>query len=659
MDNNDLFKATKKFLKHKIKEIIYNNEIKLNSNSEGKFIQIIKDNLNNDRIIKYIIKIISYNIKSSKNIIIQNKTYELFLLLIKNLSKKDIEKNLTLLLIILQENINLYSIEIAYELILQKIGKFESKIFEILNGFCIHNIKKNEIKTQKQALLCYDKLILNYENCVEDKNIILKSFIDNIIFNLKIESVINIYQLMVCLNHIVCISKDKFNNYIELTIYYIMNNLFMNDNNIKSITLEIINNIIKFNKDKIEEGIKNELIKNFKKLLDDKLITDINIKKIILSILNKLNINFDIYNDELKKEEEISEDILEQKLENENFEKITKRNNLELKRKNNKINKKNKTKKWEIKIEDDKHNYKKINKLKQNKIHNKNVKIEILVKNNPIDENKILNRQITPLNKYKRKIGEEEFNEKKKKKFISTYLNEDEYINPIQMWYNIDKNSRKNIKKTKLLDNDKNKITIDESINSSQINIINQSKEEPKLELILKDIIEISKNQNLITERIISLEKNTYNKLSFYDSRIDELAKKVFSNELINNKYKIIYPTNAINEKLILFLNNNEANESINLLLDIIEEQMIEIDNNLIEDVINKIIGFLEQDIFIHESINFIKKVFMKNKMRFQLNTIKRLLSAFDRLLMNKNRLMNEDSLDISLIISLINIDKI
>ena len=653
MDNNDLLKATNNFLKYKIKEIIFNNDVKLNSNSEEKFIEMIKDNLNNDKIIKYIIKIISYNIKSAKNENIKSKAYDLFSLLIKYLSKKDIEKYLTILLIFLEENINSYSIEISFELILQKLGNFELKIFEILNGFCIHNIKKNEIKTQKKALLCYDKLILYYENCNEDNNMILKSFMDNIIFNLKIESVINIYQLMICLNHIICISKDYFKNFIELTIYYIINNLFMNDNNIKFITLEIINNIIKFNKDKIEDGVKNELIKNFKKILNDKLI-DINIKKSILNILNKLNINFDINNNSSIKEEKINEVILRQEFENENYEKNNHEINI-----NNKINKKTKTKKVEIKIDNDKQNYKKINKLKQNRIHNKNVKIEILVKNNPIDENKILNRKTTPLNKYRRKIEEEEFDENKKNKFISTYLNEEEYINPIQMWYNIDKNSRKNIKQDKLPEKNNNKITIDKSINNSQINIINQSKEEPKLELILKDIIEISKNQNLLAERIISLEKNTIHKLSFFDSRIDEIEKKISSNELINNKCKIIYPTNAINEKLILFLNNNETNESIYLLVDIMEDQMIDIDNNLIEDVINKLIGFLEQGIFIHESINFIKKVFIKNKMRFQLNTIKRLFSSFDRLLMNKNMLSNEDSLDISLIISTINIDKI
>ena len=40
----------------------------------------------------------------------------------------------------------------------------------------------------------------------------------------------------------------------------------------------------------------------------------------------------------------------------------------------------------------------------------------------------ILNRKTTPLNKYRRKIEEEEFDENKKNKFISTYLNEEEYI---------------------------------------------------------------------------------------------------------------------------------------------------------------------------------------------------------------------------------------
>ena len=166
--------------------------------------------------------------------------------------------------------------------------------------------------------------------------------------------------------------------------------------------------------------------------------------------------------------------------------------------------------------------------------------------------------------------------------------------------------------------------------------------------------------QNFLAEKIILLEKNTLSQISYYDSKIEELENKFpIEEDLLDNNYKIIYPSNVLNEKLISFLNNENSDESIYYLLGITEEQIINIDNNLIGDVVNKLIDFLDQGIYIHECISFIKKVFIRNKMRFQLNIIKRLFSSFDKLLLNKKNLSNEDSLDISLILSYINIDKI
>ena len=301
MNNNNLSKLIKKNLKDYINDIINNNEENSNKIKEDKFIEIINLNINNDRVIKYIIKIISFNIKTSKNATIQKKYYELFILLIKNFSREDTIRYLTSLLLVLQENMNIFQINICFEFILKNLEKIELKIFEILNGFCIHNIKNNEKNVQKEALLCYEILINNYDNIIENKTEILKSFVDNIIFNLKIDNISNKYQLLVCLNQIIFESKDKFEKYVELTVHYIKDNLLINDNNIKSITLNIINNMIQFNKEKILE-LKNELYNYFKKLLEDKSL-DINIKKFILEILNKLDIN--IENDNICKKEEI------------------------------------------------------------------------------------------------------------------------------------------------------------------------------------------------------------------------------------------------------------------------------------------------------------------------------------------------------------------
>ena len=670
---SNLSKIIKNNLKSNIRDIINNNEENTNNIKGDKFIEIINLNINNDKVIKYIIKIISFNIKTSKNESIKKKYYELFILLIKNFSREDTIKYLTNLLLFLQENINIYPIEIFFELILKNLEKIELKLFEILNGFCIHNIKKNEIKIQKEALLCYEKLINNYDNFIENKNEILKSFLDNIILNLKIDNINNKYQLLECLNTIVFVSKDKFEKYVELTVHFIKDNLFINDNNIKSITLNIINNIIQFNQEKILE-LKNELYNYFVKLLEDKSL-DINIKSNILEILNKLNINYNENNIDNNEEiDNLIDDFLDKNGKEKNTissQDIKNGLNEFLKEEEiNEINIKNKIINKDLKIEINKGIDPNLNKIKSKRKYNKNknVKVEIYFKKNPNLEKKIVKREYTPLNTYKRKIENhlQLFNDSskiqnQKYKFISTYIDEDEYLNPIKLWNNFDNinKSKKNLLK-QIPNQNVEKIRIDKSINNSQINIINQSKEEPKLELIINEISKISEMQNFLAEKIILLEKNTLSQISYYDSKIEELENKFpIEEDLLDNNYKIIYPSNVLNEKLISFLNNENSDESIYYLLGITENQIIDIDNNLIGDVVNKLIDFLEQGIYIHECISFIKKVFIRNKMRFQLNTIKRLFSSFDKLLLNKKSLSNEDSLDISLILSFINIDKI
>ena len=626
MENSNLSKMERNWFKINIKEIV--NNCVDEDIMEKKFNEIIINNINNDKIIKYIIKILSFNIKAEQNENIKIKYYKLFLLLIKNLSKEDIIKYLTNLLLFLQENINFISIEISFELILNNLQNFKLKTFEILNGFCIHNMKQKDNKIQKKALLCYEQLIMNYNNCIENeyKYDIIKSFIDNIMINLKNDIFIEKYQLLVCLDRIINTIQDKFINFIDSTILYILNYLLINDNNIKLISLNIIYNIIKYNKEKTKE-YKNIIKDNLIKVIKEGSL-DINIKSKILEIFKLLDIDNSYISVNSKKEKIINKN-------RENYVKNNKIKSDNLKNYNNKEFKP----KYVSHNNSNSNNLIKIKSNNINKIKNKNIKIEIFVKKNPNTDRKELKRiATTPLNKSKKIIDQND----KKERYFSTFANDEDYLNPIKMWYNID---NKNLTQT----NDNNDL---------------QVKEEPNLELIMNEIKKISNLQNYLEEKIISLEKSTYKKISYFNSKIDELEKKISINEIninINNdnKYKVIFPSNTLNEKLIQFLNSVQINKSIYYLLDITEDEMIKIDNNIIEDVVNKLIIYLEQEIYVHESINFIKKVFTKNKMRFKLNTIKRLLSVFDKLLKNKNILNKEDSFDISLIMSSINIDKI
>ena len=680
----DLSKIEKNCLKNNIKEIINNYfQDELNYNIQENFSEIINDNIKNDNSIKNIIKILSFNLREEKNEKIKNKYYELYLILINKINRENTIKYLTVLLLFLQENIDSISIEIGFEKILNNLDKFKLKIFEILNGFCIHNMKNKENTIQNKALLCYEILIINYDNCEKNhKNDILKSFTDNIKYNLGSNVFIDKYSLLVCLNKIICKVQDKY-TFVDI-IPNILNYLLVNDNDIKLIVLKIINNIIKYNKEESKE-LKNEIIKYINKIISEENI-DSNIKIIIDEIINCFAIK-DEFNFRNKKK--VENKI---KYDNNNSGNIVEKNEINNKKDKNygsklKFNLKNK------KIESV---YKKDKlKFKSNKNNNKdNIKIEIFVKKNPKSTNKkITNRKLIDLNSNslfeKRKdnsttiLGNNnEIKLNKKNKFISTFSNEDDYLNPIKIWNKFDERNLTQINNKRNKKNDK-------------FNNINK-KEEINLELLINEIEKFSKSQNLLTEKIFLLENNTYKRISYFNSRIEELENKLLNDsnnekeekireekirkekireeyireknireeniknyeeeQFIDYPYKKIYPSNYLSEKLIIFLNEIDNSESIRYLSKITEEQIIEIDNNLIEDIVIRLISYLEREIYIHESINFIKKIFIKNKIRFKLNTIKRLLTVFD-ILLKKNKILTEaDSFDVSLIISSVKI---
>ena len=62
---------------------------------------------------------------------------------------------------------------------------------------------------------------------------------------------------------------------------------------------------------------------------------------------------------------------------------------------------------------------------------------------------------------------------------------------------------------------------------------------------------------------------------------------------------------------------------------------------------------------YVEESVIFIKKLFIKNKKKLNIDIIKKLLASFDILLSSGHKLSDQISFDISLIISVINTKKI
>ena len=607
MDNQEeLSKVKKNFLKSKIKNIL----LYKGQESKGEFLEIINENLNDNDNIKYIIKIISYYSKNSINNEMRINCFEFFTELIKNISNNNIIICLTNILVFMQENISILKINIIFEIMIGKLSHIEIKTFEILNGFCLLNIKKNSNIIKKEALLCYQSLIKNFNNLIPDNFIvrIIKSFLDTItqiLLNKK-----NIFEdkylLLLIINDIICLSKENSNLYIESILSSIIQDLLLNDDNIKIIILDIINNIIKFIPSKKNE-IRNIIFPYLNRINDDNLTNNI-IKRIVYNIKTILELN-----------KTVNQQILKTKKSNKN-----QRNDRKLKEKIN-------------------NNYKNGNKSfgsENCSNRNKNIKCEIFV-----------NKRYFPINKLN---ANNSFKLDKTK--IGTFRKEEDFVNPIQQWYDFDTDiTNKNMKKERILSS----INIKESINNNQINIINQKNGEPKLDLIMDEIIKLSNNQNIIAEKIINLDRNTQKQISYFEDRLYQLENKDINNDLNNKRYRILFPINDTNKKLIDFLITKNDDMSIYHLKSINDYEMELIDNNLIDEIVDKLIYFFEHNVHIEESMTFIKKLFVKNKKRFNFEQIKKLLASFDVLLSSNSKLSDQISFDISLIISSINAEKI
>ena len=607
MDNQEeLSKVKKNFLKSKIKNIL----LYKGQESKGEFLEIINENLNDNDNIKYIIKIISYYSKNSINNEMRINCFEFFTELIKNISNNNIIICLTNILVFMQENISILKINIIFEIMMGKLSHIEIKTFEILNGFCLLNIKKNSNIIKKEALLCYQSLIKNFNNLIPDnfKVRIIKSFLDTItqiLLNKK-----NIFEdkylLLLIINDIICLSKENSNLYIESILSSIIQDLSLNDDNIKIIILDIINNIIKFIPSKKNE-IRNIIFPYLNRINDDNLTNNI-IKRIVYNIKTILELN-----------KTVNQQILKTKKSNKN-----QRNDRKLKEKIN-------------------NNYKNGNKSfgsENCSNRNKNIKCEIFVNKRYFPINKLNANNSFKLDKIK----------------LATFRKEEDFVNPIQQWYDFDTDiTNKNMKKERILSS----INIKESINNNQINIINQKNGEPKLDLIMDEIIKLSNNQNIIAEKIINLDRNTQKQISYFEDRLYQLENKDINNDLNNKRYRILFPINDTNKKLIDFLITKNDDMSIYHLKSINDYEMELIDNNLIDEIVDKLIYFFEHNVHIEESMTFIKKLFVKNKKRFNFEQIKKLLASFDVLLSSNSKLSDQISFDISLIISSINAEKI
>ena len=174
----------------------------------------------------------------------------------------------------------------------------------------------------------------------------------------------------------------------------------------------------------------------------------------------------------------------------------------------------------------------------------------------------------------------------------------------------------------------------------------------------------MSDKQLYLLDVISNLQKSSSEQINNLNNRINNLEEKILTqnanNKFANSEEEFIYNykynENEPNMILSKILNENNNDELIKCLNGFNLDQIKKLDIKLIEDALMRLCILLTEGFKIHEIIGFIKGILIINKIKLKLTTKKNLKDIFIYVQQNLKNLKDEDSIDISLIISYLNI---
>ena len=218
---------------------------------------------------------------------------------------------------------------------------------------------------------------------------------------------------------------------------------------------------------------------------------------------------------------------------------------------------------------------------------------------------------------------------------------EEENINDLSNANNIDKEN-----------------TNDENIND------NKNLNDKKISNLLFLLKQMSDKQLYLLDVISNLQKNSSEQINNLNNRIKVLEEKIVQQN--NNKSENSEEIYAINNNnlsendpniiLSKILNSNNNEELIKCLNGLNLSQIKKLDIKLIEDALMRLCILLTEGFKIHEIIGFVKGILIINKIKLKEITKRNLKDIFVFIQNNINNLKDEDLIDISLIISYLNI---
>ena len=166
----------------------------------------------------------------------------------------------------------------------EELNMEEKRAYEMLQGFCIYNMKQEEKSNRIIGSLCLTKLV---ENCpIVLQEHYMKFIWDNIINFIETKNYTAKYELLNCLISLILGAEGLFAQYANATLYKVLDFLTEDDWNKRKLALNVIYTLIFYCKDEIMP-LKEHIINFLRVLKTDKVKEVREVCLLILQIFNE------------------------------------------------------------------------------------------------------------------------------------------------------------------------------------------------------------------------------------------------------------------------------------------------------------------------------------------------------------------------------------
>ena len=177
---------------------------------------------------------------------------------------------------------NIMPTDISYAT--EELNMEEKRAYEMLQGFCIYNMKQEEKANRIIGSLCLTKLVENCPVVLQEQY--MKFIWDNIMNFIDTKNYTAKYELLNCLISLILGAEGLFTQYANATLYKVLDFLAEDDWNKRKLALNVIYTLIFYCKDEVMP-LKDHIINFLRVLKTDKVKEVREVCLLILQIFNE------------------------------------------------------------------------------------------------------------------------------------------------------------------------------------------------------------------------------------------------------------------------------------------------------------------------------------------------------------------------------------